>query len=184
MTSHFKIGDKVAVLDDTLTGKVHTIQENSITIKTEDDFLMTFEPSDLVLIKGEQKEYSKYIDIQHEALLEKEQPERKRITTKSLKNRKQPPLEADLHIHQLTSSTKGMANYDILTLQLETAKKRLEFAIKKKIPRVVFIHGIGEGTLKKELEFLFAKYNVKVYPASFQKYGFGATEVYIYQNSN
>ncbi len=29
---------------------------------------------------------------------------------------------------------------------------------------------------------LLGRYNVSVQPASFQKYGFGATEVYIYHN--
>ena len=47
----------------------------------------------------------------------------------------------------------------------------------------VFIHGVGEGVLKLELEYLFSRYdNVKFYDADYQKYGLGATEVYIYQN--
>ncbi len=75
-----------------------------------------------------------------------------------------------------------MSNYDILSLQIDTARRQLEFAIKKNIQRVVFIHGVGEGVLQKELEFLLGRYNVSVQPASFQKYGFGATEVYIYHN--
>jgi hypothetical protein len=48
---------------------------------------------------------------------------------------------------------------------------------------VVFIHGVGEGVLKIELEYLFRRYeNVKYYDADYQKYGLGATEVYILQN--
>jgi hypothetical protein len=48
---------------------------------------------------------------------------------------------------------------------------------------VVFIHGVGEGILKIELDYLFGRYNnVKFYDANYQKYGLGATEVYIYQN--
>ncbi len=182
MSSKIKIGAIVAVLDDTIKGKVEFVDGKHVSIKTEDDFLMTFDINDLVLITDEQKEYSKYIDIQHKNLIEKELPKKEIVAKKSSKAKKQPPLEVDLHIHQLTSSVKGMTNYDMLTIQLETAKRRLEFAIKKRIQRVVFIHGVGEGVLKKELEFLLANYNVDVYPASFQKYGFGATEVYIYQN--
>ena len=93
-------------------------------------------------------------------------------------------MEVDLHIHQLTRSVKGMSNFEMLSIQLDTAKKRLEFAIKKRIPRVIFIHGVGEGVLKIELESLLSKYPVDIYPASFQKYGFGATEVYIFQNAS
>jgi len=66
---------------------------------------------------------------------------------------------------------------------VETAKRQLEFAMKKRIQKVVFIHGVGEGVLKAELESLFNRYeNLKFYDADYQKYGLGATEVYIFQN--
>lgn len=71
----------------------------------------------------------------------------------------------------------------MLTIQLDTAKRQLEFAISKRIQKVVFIHGVGAGVLRTELEYLFRQYdNVKYYDADFQKYGRGATEIYIYQN--
>ena len=77
-----------------------------------------------------------------------------------------------------------MSNFDKLNLQLDTARRQLEFAIKKRIQKVVFIHGIGEGVLKMELETLFSRYdNIKYYDADYKKYGLGATEVYIYQNA-
>jgi len=38
--------------------------------------------------------------------------------------------------------------------------------------------------LRSELGYLFAKYPVKIAEASYQKYGMGATEVYILQNKN
>ena len=71
----------------------------------------------------------------------------------------------------------------MLNIQLETAKRQLDFAIQKRIQKVVFIHGVGEGILKEELHDLFKKYeNIKYYDAEYQKYGLGATEVYIFQN--
>ena len=76
-----------------------------------------------------------------------------------------------------------MSNFDMLNIQLDTAKRQLDFAIGKRIQKVVFIHGVGEGILKEELHYLFKKYdNLKYYDADYQKYGLGATEVYIYQN--
>ncbi|MFL1012109.1 Smr/MutS family protein [Flavisericum labens] len=93
-------------------------------------------------------------------------------------------MEVDLHINQLVKSTRGMTNHDMLTLQLDTARHKLEFAIANRIQKVVFIHGVGEGVLKLELEYLFGRYgNVKFYDANYQKYGLGATEVYILQNA-
>jgi CTP:phosphocholine cytidylyltransferase-like protein len=76
-----------------------------------------------------------------------------------------------------------MSNHDMLTLQLDTARRQLEFAIKKRIPKIVFIHGVGEGVLKLELEYLFGRYNnIIFYEANYQKYGLGATEVKIFQS--
>ena len=43
---------------------------------------------------------------------------------------------------------------------------------------------MGEGVLKSELQRLLHKYSVKFYDASYKKYGLGATEVYVFQNSN
>ena len=48
-------------------------------------------------------------------------------------------MEVDLHIQQLTKSAKGMTNFDMLNLQLDTAKRQLEFAIQKRIQKVVFM---------------------------------------------
>ena len=70
----------------------------------------------------------------------------------------------------------------MLTLQLNTAKSKIEFAISKRISKIIFIHGVGEGVLKSELHYLFGSYPVRFYDASYKKYGLGATEVYVYQN--
>jgi dsDNA-specific endonuclease/ATPase MutS2 len=56
--------------------------------------------------------------------------------------------------------------------------------MRKRIQKVVFIHGKGAGVLQEELKYLFGRYdNVKYYDADYKKYGLGATEVYIFQNS-
>jgi dsDNA-specific endonuclease/ATPase MutS2 len=75
-----------------------------------------------------------------------------------------------------------MSNYEILNLQMETAKRHIEFAIKNRIPKIIFIHGVGEGVLKSELDFMLGRYEeVYFQDANYQKYGQGATEVGIRQ---
>ena len=92
-------------------------------------------------------------------------------------------MEVDLHINQLVKNSRGMQNHEMLNLQIETAKRRLEFGFQNRIQRIVFIHGVGEGVLKLELEYLFKRYEgLKFYDANYQKYGQGATEVYIFQS--
>ena len=180
--TNFKIGDKVAVLDDTITGKVVQISPDRITIETSDGFPLNFTPAELVGIEG--KETFKISNMEvAKARAEKEIPKKKGGGPIRAKERYAPKMEVDLHIGQLVPSIKGLTNFDILNLQLETAKRQLEFAIGKRIPKVVFIHGVGEGVLKEELHYLFKRYdNIKFYDANYQQYGLGATEVYIFQN--
>ena len=177
----FQKGDKVETLDDTIVGVVTHIDGQQITIESEDGFSMTFLASELVKTSGGIV-VSNYEVAQIKA--EKELSKKKHRPTIKSKERNAPKMEVDLHIHQLTKNSRGMTNHDMLNLQLETAKRQLEFAIRKRIQKVVFIHGVGEGVLKEELKYLFGRYeNVKYYDADYQKYGLGATEVYVYQNA-
>ena len=179
----FKKGDKVSVLDDNITGTVESIKNGLVSILTEDDFVLEFAPNELIKLDEGSLHHVSHQEVKeilHEKVTNKNSAPRK-ITRKE---KEIPPMEVDLHIHQLVQSTKGLTNYDILTLQLETARRQLEFAINKRIQKVVFIHGVGVGVLRTELEYLFGRYeNVKFYDADYQKYGVGATEVYILQNS-
>jgi len=181
----FKVGDFVLVLDEDLSGVIKQIREDVFSIETKDGFLLDFKENELILNKsgnGFKQELFANSNA-NEVISEKEKPVRKNKSVQRTKDRYEPTMEVDLHIHQLVPTSKGMSNHDMLTLQLETAKRQLDFAIQKRIQKVVFIHGVGEGVLKIELDYLFGRYNnVKFYDANYQKYGLGATEVYIYQN--
>jgi hypothetical protein len=102
--------------------------------------------------------------------------------SKSAKIRTRAAPEFDLHIEKTIINKQGMSNYDILTLQSETAKRHIEFAIKTEFQNC-FIHG-GRGVLKAELDFLLGRYdNIDFRKVIIKKYGQGATEVFIKQNS-
>ncbi|MCH9661724.1 MAG: DNA mismatch repair protein MutS [Bacteroidetes bacterium] len=180
-----KIGDKVDVLDDDISGIITKITSEIVTVMTEDEFEIDFSATELVVVqKKDISDKELQVDKISSIISEKEQTGKpiKRIKSKE---RGLPPMEVDLHIHQLVKYTKGMSNYDMLILQADTAKRKLDFAISKKIQKIVFIHGVGQGVLRAELEFLFKRYdNLKFYDADFQKYGKGAVEVYIFQNKN
>lgn len=180
---YLEVGNKVAVLDDVLKGKVVSVFGDEISVQTTDGMIFKFNSSELVKIDVEQHELTKFSDINNSLLEEKiaQNPPKKSLFKKE---KKEVILEVDLHINQLTKSTRNMDNYDMLNLQLDTAKNKIEFAISKRISKVVFIHGVGEGVLKSELKRLLSKYPIKFYDASYKKYGLGATEVYILQNPN
>ncbi len=134
---------------------------------------------DLVKEKGFDKLKNISADEIKQAMHEKQEPkQRLRIAKKS---NKKEVVEVDLHIHNLLDTTAGMSNADMLEYQMNVFRKTLEENKNKKGQRIVFIHGKGEGVLRKEIEKSL-KHSYKNYTfqdASFKEYGFGATMVII-----
>lgn len=87
----------------------------------------------------------------------------------------------DLHAHELLDTTTGMSAIDILNFQLQKFRDTLQQYKDKKGQRIVFIHGKGEGVLRRalinDLNYRYKKYQYQ--DASFQEYGYGATQVTI-----
>ena len=178
----FHKGDKVTVLDDAIDGVVLAVNQDKITIETNDGFELTFNARELLKISGHDLNFIMGTQNLDEIIKQKEIP-KPRSFVKEKKAKEGPVPEFDLHIEKLVKNYKGMSNYAILTLQTDTAKRHIEFAITNRIPKIVFIHGVGEGILKAELDFLLGRYDTIAFQdANYQKYGLGATEVYIKQN--
>ena len=95
-----------------------------------------------------------------------------------LKNDK---IVIDLHIDQLLDSTVGMSSGDILDYQLDVFRRVLAQYKNNKGQKIIFIHGKGEGVLRQavihELNYKYKQYQYQ--DASFQEYGYGATQVTI-----
>ncbi len=178
-----KKGDHVAVLDDVISGIVTAMNNSEVTIETSDGFPMTFPKNELVVMNDLIDDKALFSRDVSEVISEKTIKKNQNTKRVKPKERILPPMVVDLHIHQLVPKSKGLSNYEMLNIQMDTAKRQLEFAISKRIQRLVFIHGVGEGVLRSELEFFLNRYeNIQFYDADFQKYGRGATEVYIFQN--
>lgn len=98
-------------------------------------------------------------------------------------NRRQADIiEVDLHIGELLDTTAGMSNGDMLEVQMDTFRRVLAEHKNDKGQRIVFIHGKGEGVLRRAIiDELRTKYKQYTYQdASFREYGFGATMVTIH----
>lgn len=185
MNNNFNIGDKVSVIDDAIDGIIVEIKNKEITIETSQGFSMIYNEkelvkisniNDLALFNKSEALYTKSIDVK---------PTRKQIEAqKQLTKVEKGTPNFDLHIEKLVKTKAGMSNFDILNLQIDTAKRHIDFAIKNRIPKIVLVHGVGEGILKTELEYLFKKYpQISFQEANYQKYGLGATELYFKQNT-
>ena len=94
---------------------------------------------------------------------------------------KNESIEVDLHIGELLDDTHGMSNREMLNYQLDKFREVMEQYKNKREQRIVFIHGKGDGVLRKALlDEMKRKYSAcKTQDASFQEYGFGATMVTI-----
>ena len=179
----FKVGDQVEAIDDIVQGVVVKISGGQITVESVEGFLLKYTATELLKVTGSNAIKVSNFEVAR-IKAEKEVPKKRSNKKLRPKERNAPLMEVDLHIDKLTPSSKGMTSFEILNLQLDTAKRQLDFAIRKKIQKVVLIHGVGEGILKEELYFLLKRYeNDKYYDADYQKYGMGATEVYFFQTT-
>ena len=90
-------------------------------------------------------------------------------------------IVVDLHANALLDTTAGMSAGDILNYQLDVFRRTLKEHASKKGQRIVFVHGKGEGVLRRalinDLVYRFKHYTYQ--DASFQEYGYGATQVTI-----
>ena len=96
-------------------------------------------------------------------------------------NDKDEILVVDLHADELLETTAGMGPTDILNYQLDYFRRVLDENKQNKGKRIVFIHGKGEGVLRHALvnELRYKYKNYRYQDASFQEYGYGATQVTI-----
>ena len=110
-----------------------------------------------------------------------EQKETKFPAKVSQKNKKTEVIVKDLHIHQLLDNTNGLSATDMLRYQMDKFNEAMQENMRQKGQKIIFIHGKGNGVLRKEiLKELKLKYSsCYVQDASFQEYGYGATMVTI-----
>ncbi|MBR6247408.1 MAG: DUF2027 domain-containing protein [Muribaculaceae bacterium] len=89
----------------------------------------------------------------------------------------------DLHISELLDNLNGLSHSDMLNYQLDKFNEVMQDHLGTPGQRIVFIHGKGEGVLRKAiLDELKRHYPAcEVQDASFKEYGFGATQVTIHR---
>lgn len=177
------IGDKVQVLDDNLEGKITAINNDVVHVETNDGFTLTYTKNELIVIRSDAPKINFEVSIS-KVLAEKEIPKKKGSVLTKYSKKEAMVFEVDLHLEKITTGkNQNLTNFDKLNIQLEEAKRAMDFAISKRYNRVVLIHGVGDGVLKSELEYLLKRYeNIVIQEAKYSKYGLGAMEIYIKQN--
>ncbi len=192
----FNIGDQVSFLNEPGGGKITAFKGKASAMVMLDDGLEIPYAVEQLVHKSKQhekqKDEPKKIEIPQidpdvflnevkkipieKVIREKEKPLPKKVS----KSRTPIEDEVDLHIENLLPSHRGMSNGEIIDVQLRHFTKALDNAIRNNYSKIVFIHGVGKGRLREEIIALLNTYSgISYRAASYELYGWGATEVLI-----
>lgn len=162
-----KAGDRVRILDESGEGVVARIAEDGTVMVELDGFEFPYPQSKVVPVKT-------WNDVSGQPV-----PIKDRMAGPAKKKAKPEQVrEIDLHIHKLVSNERGLRHHHKLQMQLSYCREQLEKARNDKLRKLVIIHGVGEGVLKMEVHKILDKYSgLEYHDASYQRYGYGATEV-------
>ncbi len=152
--------------------KLHVFEENEF-----------FEQPSLLFTIVDNDEVARPLVVDSKRLKEQMYKDEKIIAHEGKKKRQKDDgtLVIDLHADELLETTAGMNAADILHYQLDVFKKTMDENKKKKGQKIIFIHGKGEGVLRHALvhELNYRYKSCTYQDASFQEYGYGATQVTI-----
>jgi hypothetical protein len=193
----FKKGDRVRFLNDSGEGKILSFPKPDMAlVEDETGFAYEHPISELVSVVNSRHEMYSYNTVQPQLrdLLDRNiDKEAVRRADKDFKvlyknrdasseRRKGEWMEVDLHIHELLDRHESMSNSEIIAVQLEHFERMLRSAELKKVSRVVFIHGVGQGVLRGEIRKMLNQYypHCEFLDAPYHVYGYGATEVRIH----
>ena len=191
---NFKIGDKVRFLNSDGHGIITKILDlERVELENNFGFQEEYKISELVSERKQEDYQTENLAFDQEikSKLNSEKTNNKNFDLK----RKFRHLESygskervvlDLHIENLIDSHNGMSNGAILKIQMSHFKYFLNKSIDKKQRKIVVIHGVGEGVLRHEIRKELDIYHpyFEYYDASYDDFGYGATEIRLIKKPN
>jgi dsDNA-specific endonuclease/ATPase MutS2 len=186
----FQIGDRIRFLNESGGGIIKCFKGKDMAIiEIDSGFEIPFPINQLVPIaedeikKDGQGRMPMAVNIGgiKRVILEKEEQSIKaKKASQKHKRKGEHVVEVDLHIEKLVGSYGHLTNGQIVVMQLDLFERKLNAAMRNKVDRIVFIHGVGNGVLKAEIRKVLNCYeNLIFFDASYTRYGYGATEVII-----
>ena len=163
-----EIGMKVRMTDAEGEGVIKGIGKDFFTVET-DGFTLNLTRNEFILV-----------DEADDRRLGDARPVDGKTTRKKVHNADED-LVVDLHMEKIPGNER-VPEWDRLEFQLDYFRQILRKSLKHKGKRIIFIHGDGEGILRKavrnELDSTFAA-SCTYAPANSMRYGTGATIVTI-----
>lgn len=89
--------------------------------------------------------------------------------------------EIDLHIEMLHHAPRDLTTEEIVGVQIKSFESFLANAIRLNVPKIYVIHGIGKGRLRDLVAARLRRHpNILMFKNEYhEKYGFGATQVWL-----
>ena len=130
-----KIGNKVSVVDEDLSGVITSVNGNIVVFKDEYGFTYQYPKEKLV-----PKDAEIYENIK---IIKKAEP--KKVVSKK---HDKSPLILDLHFQNLVKNPHDYDSFERLFLQKEKLIQTINFCRKNNLKRLEIVHGIGDGVLQ------------------------------------
>jgi len=131
-----KIGDKVSVVDEDLSGIITSVNGNIVVFKDEYGFTYQYPKEKLV---------PKNSDLYENIRIVKKAEPKKIISKKHQKNH----MVLDLHFDHLVKNPGDYDSFERLFIQKAKLMEVLEFCRKHNLKRLEIVHGIGDGILQR-----------------------------------
>lgn len=163
----FKVGDIIVFKHEKQCGTILKIVDGKLFVKNSDGFEEIVSPNDIILYDENTDKVTAYgidFDIKDDQI-------KKRKTKKNQRFSK--VLKIDLHIELIIDYYKELENHEIVNIQLKKCENAIRKAMNSRIEKIIIVHGIGVGTLKKEVQQLLDQYNFRYYTSQ----DGGSTEV-------
>lgn len=191
---NFKIGDKVRFLNSDGHGIITKILDlERVELENNFGFLEEYKISELVPERKQEDYQTENLafDKEIKSKINAEKTNNKNFDLKRKFRHLQrygskEIVVLDLHIENLIDSNNGMSNSGILKIQMSHFKSFLNKSIDKKQRKIVVIHGVGEGVLRHEIRKELDIYHpyFEYYDASYDEFGYGATEIRLIKKPN
>ena len=163
----FKVGDIIVFKHEKQCGTILKIVNGKLLVKNSDGFEEIVSSNDIILYDENNDKVTAYgidFDIKDNQI-------KKRKTKKNQRFLK--VLKIDLHIELIIDYYKELENHEIVNIQLKKCENAIRKAMNTRIEKIIIVHGIGVGTLKKEVHQLLDQYNFRYYTSQ----DGGSTEV-------
>ena len=162
----FKVGDIIVFKHEKQCGTILKIVNGKLLVKNSDGFEEIVSSNDIILYDENTDKVMAYgidFDIKDNQI-KKEKQKNQRFSK---------VLKIDLHIELIIDYYKELENHEIVNIQLKKCENAIRKAMNTRIEKIIIVHGIGVGTLKKEVHQLLDQYNFRYYTSQ----DGGSTEV-------